>query len=344
VPAGLAGALGQHALRGAARTAREGAASSRPRAHTTHTRGGRAHARRCRCRTPAPDERNIGQLCKHEFVFTPLYAEDAPTRLPWQELARGVVQRAAGCVKVAHRVWVVVSASARVLCCAVLRCAAGSCSSAQRHMSPRTPKHAPAQGPPTVLPVALARARTRASPAPHPHCAGPPPPPPHHTHTHTAQACVWLAVVPWVTCLAWRLAFLHGLHEVPRLLRERANLLAVATDCIQVRVCVWGGGCVRVRACGWVGVGGWVGGCVGGWGLCGAASDASVLCRTCPCCDCLFPCRLAPPIPPPLPPPRTHTHTHTLFTATADDNANDDMRRARCCPSAWCSSTWRPPA
>jgi hypothetical protein len=95
------------------------------------------------------------QLCKHEFVFTPVYAKDAPTRLPWPELVAGLVKRAVGGVKVAHRVWVV--------------------------------------------------------------------------------ACVWLIAVPWITCLAWRLAFLRSFDEVPRLLRERWNVLAIATDCIQVR-------------------------------------------------------------------------------------------------------------
>lgn len=94
------------------------------------------------------------QLCKHEFVFTPVYAKDAPTRLPWAELVAGLIKRAVGGVKVAHRVWVV--------------------------------------------------------------------------------ACVWLIAVPWITCLAWRLAFLRGFDEVPRLLRERWNVLAIATDCIQV--------------------------------------------------------------------------------------------------------------
>jgi E3 ubiquitin-protein ligase MARCH6 len=96
------------------------------------------------------------QLCKHEFVFTPVYAKDAPTRLPWAELVAGLIKRAVGGVKVAHRVWVV--------------------------------------------------------------------------------ACVWLIAVPWITCLAWRLAFLRGFDEVPRLLRERWNVLAIATDCIQVGV------------------------------------------------------------------------------------------------------------
>lgn len=27
-------------------------------------------------------------------------------------------------------------------------------------------------------------------------------------------SCVWLIVVPWITCLAWRLAFLRGFNEV----------------------------------------------------------------------------------------------------------------------------------
>jgi len=94
------------------------------------------------------------QLCKHEFVFTPVYAKDAPTRLPWAELLTGLIKRAVGGVRVAHRVWVV--------------------------------------------------------------------------------ALVWLIFVPWITCLAWRLAFVRSLDDVSRLLRERWNVLAIATDCIQV--------------------------------------------------------------------------------------------------------------
>lgn len=108
------------------------------------------------------------QLCKHEFVFTPVYAKDAPTRLPWAELVAGLIKRAVGGVKVAHRVWVV--------------------------------------------------------------------------------ACVWLIAVPWITCLAWRLAFLRSFDEVPRLLRERWNVLAIATDCIQVG---WVGARVGCVSHGW---------------------------------------------------------------------------------------------
>jgi hypothetical protein len=55
------------------------------------------------------------------------------------------------------------------------------------------------------------------------------------------QACVWLIAVPWVTCLAWRLAFLRSFEELPRLLAERANVLAIATDCIQVGRWLGGG-------------------------------------------------------------------------------------------------------
>ncbi|KAF6256292.1 hypothetical protein COO60DRAFT_1702419 [Scenedesmus sp. NREL 46B-D3] len=93
------------------------------------------------------------EVCKHKFEFTPLYAKDAPTTLPWHELAFGLLKRAAQGVRLAHRVWVVSS--------------------------------------------------------------------------------VWLIVVPWLTCLAWRLAFVRSFSEVPRLMRERCNVLAVATDCIQ---------------------------------------------------------------------------------------------------------------
>eukprot|EP00878_Enallax_costatus_P015653 GHUV01016398.1.p1 GENE.GHUV01016398.1~~GHUV01016398.1.p1 ORF type:complete len:583 (+),score=214.88 GHUV01016398.1:294-2042(+) len=93
------------------------------------------------------------EVCKHKFSFTPVYAKDAPSRLPWHELAVGLLKRAAAGVRVAHRVWLV--------------------------------------------------------------------------------SCVWLILVPWITCLAWRLAFLRRLDEVPKLLIERCNVLAVATDCIQ---------------------------------------------------------------------------------------------------------------
>lgn len=48
-------------------------------------------------------------------------------------------------------------------------------------------------------------------------------------------ACFWLLVVPWLTCLAWRLAFVRALEEVPPLVRERLHVLGLATDCIQVR-------------------------------------------------------------------------------------------------------------
>ncbi len=88
-----------------------------------------------------------------------MYAEDAPSRLPWHELALGLGRRCARWLRVAYRVWVVSS--------------------------------------------------------------------------------VWLVVVPWVTCLAWRLAFLPSLEAVPAMLRARASVLAVATDCVQVRFVCW---------------------------------------------------------------------------------------------------------
>eukprot|EP00879_Flechtneria_rotunda_P007361 GHRR01007722.1.p1 GENE.GHRR01007722.1~~GHRR01007722.1.p1 ORF type:complete len:483 (+),score=231.52 GHRR01007722.1:81-1529(+) len=93
------------------------------------------------------------EVCKHQFVFTPVYAKDAPAMLPWNELLWGLAKRGARSLRLAHRVWVV--------------------------------------------------------------------------------SCVWLVVVPWLTCLASRLAFLRSFDEVPRLLQERCNVLAVATDCIQ---------------------------------------------------------------------------------------------------------------
>eukprot|EP00775_Hariotina_reticulata_P005540 gene5540-5776_t len=43
------------------------------------------------------------EVCKHKFVFTPVYAKDAPTYLPWHELFLGLVKRAAQGVRVAHR-------------------------------------------------------------------------------------------------------------------------------------------------------------------------------------------------------------------------------------------------
>ncbi|KAF8073198.1 SUD1 [Scenedesmus sp. PABB004] len=47
------------------------------------------------------------EVCKHEFKFTPIYRDDAPLKLPWHELAAGLVKRAAAAARVAHRVWVV---------------------------------------------------------------------------------------------------------------------------------------------------------------------------------------------------------------------------------------------
>lgn len=180
------------------------------------------------------------QLCKHEFVFTPVYAKDAPTRLPWPELVAGLVKRAVGGVKVAHRVWVV--------------------------------------------------------------------------------ACVWLIAVPWITCLAWRLAFLRSFDEVPRLLRERWNVLAIATDCIQVREHApkgrlhWlhtvrrvpGATCCCATGC-----------CQGRdmpAGLHWVAACVHVLRRTTSCCVCLLCVCVCVP-------------------AAAC--------RAPCCPSVWCLSTCR---
>lgn len=49
------------------------------------------------------------QVCKHKFSFTPVYAKDAPSRLPWHELAVGLLKRAAAAVRVAHRVSVDIS-------------------------------------------------------------------------------------------------------------------------------------------------------------------------------------------------------------------------------------------
>jgi len=98
------------------------------------------------------------EVCKHAYSFTPVYAEDAPARLPPHELLLGLVRRCTRGVKLAYRVWLVCS--------------------------------------------------------------------------------LWLVVVPLVTCLAWRLAFLSAFDDVPRLLRARCSLLAAATDCVQVRCCV----------------------------------------------------------------------------------------------------------
>ena len=44
------------------------------------------------------------QVCKHKFSFTPVYAKDAPSTLPWHELLLGLLKRAARGIKVAHRV------------------------------------------------------------------------------------------------------------------------------------------------------------------------------------------------------------------------------------------------
>lgn len=47
------------------------------------------------------------EVCKHKFSFTPVYAKDAPTKLPLHELIIGLLRRAATAVRMAHRVWVV---------------------------------------------------------------------------------------------------------------------------------------------------------------------------------------------------------------------------------------------
>jgi hypothetical protein len=52
---------------------------------------------------PAPRPRPP-QVCKHKFVFTPVYAKDAPVTLPWHELLVGMIRRAARGIKMAHRV------------------------------------------------------------------------------------------------------------------------------------------------------------------------------------------------------------------------------------------------
>jgi E3 ubiquitin-protein ligase DOA10 len=44
------------------------------------------------------------QVCKHKFEFTPLYAKDTPTTLPWHELVFGLLKKAVQGVRLAHRV------------------------------------------------------------------------------------------------------------------------------------------------------------------------------------------------------------------------------------------------
>ncbi|GBF99992.1 hypothetical protein Rsub_12719 [Raphidocelis subcapitata] len=45
-------------------------------------------------------------------------------------------------------------------------------------------------------------------------------------------SCFWLVLVPWLTCLAGRAAFLQSPSDAPRLLRARAAPLAAAADCV----------------------------------------------------------------------------------------------------------------
>lgn len=54
------------------------------------------------------------QVCKHKFSFTPVYAKDAPSRLPWHEMAVGLLKRAAAGIRVAHRVRCAVSSLHRL--------------------------------------------------------------------------------------------------------------------------------------------------------------------------------------------------------------------------------------
>lgn len=58
------------------------------------------------------------QVCKHRFSFTPVYAKDAPSRLPVHELLVGVVKRAARGVRLAHRVSLGAAAQLRLGRCA----------------------------------------------------------------------------------------------------------------------------------------------------------------------------------------------------------------------------------
>jgi E3 ubiquitin-protein ligase DOA10 len=44
------------------------------------------------------------QVCKHKFSFTPVYASNAPSKLPWHEVLLGACKRALRGIKVAHRV------------------------------------------------------------------------------------------------------------------------------------------------------------------------------------------------------------------------------------------------
>lgn len=53
------------------------------------------------------------QVCKHKFEFTPLYAKDTPTTLPWHELVFGLLKKAVQGVRLAHRVSLLLHACCR---------------------------------------------------------------------------------------------------------------------------------------------------------------------------------------------------------------------------------------
>ena len=141
-------------------------------------------------------------MCKHPYSFTPVYAPGAPARLPPHELLWGLARRCAKGIGVAHRV------RARRRC---------------------TANCAPPPPPPPARPARARRhARRTAARA-------------RRNVTARARApqvwavsCLWLAVVPWVTCLAFRLAFLPSLSAAAAsaALRARLTPLAVAFDCV----------------------------------------------------------------------------------------------------------------
>lgn len=96
---------------GGGRAGRGGAVCScqgvraRARARLRHARSSSLgpRPRLCLRKHPPPNPFNP-QVCKHPYSFTPVYAEDAPSRLPLHELAWGLVGRAAKGVRLAHRV------------------------------------------------------------------------------------------------------------------------------------------------------------------------------------------------------------------------------------------------
>jgi hypothetical protein len=174
------------------------------------------------------------QVCKHKFSFTPVYATNTPTTLPWYELLMGLLMRAARGFKLAHRVsfYHDLHALCTRLCtpltpvrgrwtersfwCTAISCP-GYCSMAAAHHAHCILRRVHAhedETPPIACCVAVLIVLALVQ--------------------VWVVSSLWLVVVPWCTCLAWRLCFLASVGQLHDLLSQRASFLALVADCIQV--------------------------------------------------------------------------------------------------------------